>query len=41
MMIPPFAKPVSLFLRFGGFMCGLYARILQSLFGVWKPRREN
>ncbi|KAH9961938.1 hypothetical protein BC827DRAFT_247474 [Russula dissimulans] len=41
MMIPPFAKPVSLFLRFGGFMCGLYARIVQSLFDVWRPRREK
>jgi len=41
MMIPPLGKPVSLFLRFRGFMCGLYVRVVQSLFGAWRPRRED
>jgi hypothetical protein len=41
MIVPPLFKPVNLFLRIGGFACGLSARIAQAVVGAWRPRRGD
>jgi hypothetical protein len=41
LIVPPLSKPVGLLLRFGGFACGLSARLAQAAFGIWSPRRDN
>ncbi|KAH9989289.1 hypothetical protein BJV77DRAFT_948673 [Russula vinacea] len=41
LIVPPLSKPVGLLLRFGGFTCGLTARLAQAAFGIWSPRRDN
>ncbi|KAI0247011.1 hypothetical protein BJV78DRAFT_84120 [Lactifluus subvellereus] len=40
-IVPLLAKPVDLALRMGGFACGLFARVAQAVFGVWRPRTDR